>query len=59
MISIDLSIRVFRFEGITLNDQEGIVVVLRYLGSLPCEFVHIYMSIPLRYDHGLSTIDHK
>ena len=53
MISVHLAVGVFGLEGVTLNDQEGIVVVLGDLRRLPRKFVHIDVPVPLSHDYGL------
>ena len=59
VISVYLAVGVFGLEGVTLNDQEGIVVVLGNLCRLPRKFVHIYMPVPLSHNYGLTSVHHK
>ena len=49
---------VLGLKRVGLYDKKSIVVVLGYLSSLPCQQVHINMTIPLCNDIRFSTFHH-
>ena len=58
LVALDIPVAVVGLEGVGLDYQKSIVVVGGYLRALPCEDVHVYVSVPLRHDRGLVAVYH-
>ena len=48
-----------RLQGVRLNNQQCLVVEARYLRRLPCQTVHVDMSIPLGADLGAPIVEER
>ena len=56
--SLNLPFAVVRFEGVGFDDEEGVIIISRYLGGFPCEAVDVAVAVPLGDDCGASAFDH-